>query len=444
MSAASRVKRLLGQKVEVIVYEKGRWISFALCGTPYYIGCYVKNLFDLIHYPIEEFTRRRGIKVELNTEVVSVDVEKKVVEWKRGNEKGETKYDYLVIATGAKPVVPLNWIGYENVFVLHSLDDAERIRNYMTTRAVRRVAIVGGGYIGFELSEALRSLGKEVILIEALDRILPRMLDKDMAEHIYGMLESNNVNVKIGKKVKGIEGVGEKAQYVVLEDDSHIEVDAVIVAIGIKPNTELAERAGLKIGQTGALWVNEYMQTNVEHVYAAGDVVETRDLITGDRIWAPLAPAANKMGYVAGTNIAGQKARFPGIVRTSVTMAFGNIVAATGLTEEEAMQRGIDTIAVKIESNTKAAYAPIKGRITLKVIADAKTGKLLGAQAIGTDESAFWRINVIAALLYKQGTVWDLFYGDWGYMPLVAPVWDPLVIAARLLMRKLGETSNQV
>ena len=444
MSAASRVKRLLGKNAEVVVFEKTRWVSFALCGTPYYVGCTVKSLHDLLYYPLEEFTKKRGIDVRIETEVTEVEADKRVVHWRnRKGEKGTYEYDYLVIATGAKPVAPPDWVNYENVFTLHSLDDAEAIRRYMAVNRVERVVIVGAGYVGFELAENFRNAGKKVIVLEALSHVLPRMLDEDVAQHVQEALERNGVELRLGKKVARIEGEGGKAHSVVLEDGSAVEADLIVVAIGIKPNVELAKSMGLRIGETGAIWVNEYMQTSRDEVYAVGDAVETKDLVTGDRVWMPLAPAANKMGYVAGSNIAGRRAVFPGVVKTSVTAAFDTFVAATGLTEREARAKGFDVAAVKLEGGTKSHYMPGRGRVVLKVIADRKTGRLLGAQAVGNDESAFWRINVIAALLHRGGTVWDLFYGDWGYMPRVAPVWDPLVIAGRLFMREFGEVPKE-
>ncbi len=443
MSAASRVKRLLGKNAEVVVFEKTRWVSFALCGTPYYVGCVVKSLHDLLYYPIEEFTRKRGIDVRIETEVTEIDADRRVIRWRSKNgDSGTYEYDYLVLATGAKPVAPKDWMDYNNVFTLHTLDDAEAIRRYMSLNRVETVAIVGAGYIGFELAENFRNAGKKVILLEALNQVLPRMLDEDIASYAQEALERNGVEVKLGKKVVRIEGEGEKAKSIVLEDGSSVEADMIVVAIGIRPNTSLAEAMGLKIGETGAIWVNEYMQTSRKEVYAVGDAVETIDLVTGERVWMPLAPAANKMGYVAGSNIAGRKAVFPGVVRTSVTAAFDTFVAATGLTEREAKAKGYKVSVVKLEAGTKSHYMPERGRLVLKVIAN-EDGRLLGAQAVGNDETAFWRINVIAALLHRGGTVWDLFYGDWGYMPRVAPVWDPLVIAGRLFMREFGEVPKE-
>ncbi len=440
MSAASRVKRLLRDKAEVVVFEKGRWVSFALCGTPYYVGCTVKHLEDLVYYPLEEFTEKRKIKVHLGTRVERLDVENRRLYYRGPSGEGVYEYDYLVIATGAEPKTPSAWreyLGYDNVFTLHSLEDADRIRSYAVRNNAKKAVIVGLGYIGYELSESLALLGRKVVVVEAMPQPLPAMLDPDMAAEALKPLEENGVEVKLSSPIKGFEVENGRVKRAVLENGEAVEGDLFVIAVGIRPSAKLAAEAGLRIGETGAIWVNEKMQTSREEVYAVGDAVETVDLVTGRRVWMPLAPAANKMGFVAGTNIAGGEAVFPGVVRTSVTAAFGTVVAATGVKESEAEKYGFEPVAVKLEAGTKAHYIPGRRRIVLKVVADKKTRRLIGAQAVG-DETAFWRINVVAALLMKKATFYDLFVADIGYMPLVAPVWDPLVVAARLLMRTLG------
>ncbi len=437
MAAASRVKRLLREKAEVVVFEKGRWVSFALCGTPYYIAGKVENLEDLVHYPLEEFTQKRGIKVFLKSEVYDISLGDRVIHWRSGEDKGSYEYDYLVIATGAKPIAPKEWLRFRNVFTLHSLDDAKRIRNYISSRQVRRVAVVGLGYVGYELAECLKHIGKEVIAIEAYNRPLPRTLDEDLSEYVVSSMQEGGVELMLGSRVVAIEGKEDIAKEVILEKGESVQADAMVLAIGIRPNVELAKAAGLKLGSTGALWVDDRLRTSAKDVYAAGDVAETRDLVTGDRVWCPFAQVANKMGYVAGSNISGMEMRFPGVVGTRVTSAFGIVVAVTGLSEEEAVSKGFDVVSVVIKARSKPRYIAGGREEVIKVIADRGEGRLLGAQGVG-GEATFWRINIIAALLMKRGKVEDLFYGDWGYMPLLSRAWDPLVIAARRLFREVG------
>ncbi|MET1127787.1 MAG: FAD-dependent oxidoreductase, partial [Thermoproteota archaeon] len=290
MATASRVKRLLGDRAEVLVFEKGRWVSFALCGTPYFVGCTVKTLDQLIHYPLEEFTRKRGIKVKLETRVLDIDPDARRLKYRElasGNED-YYEYDYLVLATGAKPKIPRDWselLAYENFFVLHSLEDANKMRKYVVDSSVKRVLIVGAGYIGYELSENLKALGKEVVLVEMLNHVLPAMLDEDIAELAAQPLKENGVQLLLGQGVQRFEVEGGRVRRAILSSGESLDADAFIAAIGIAPNVELASRAGLRIGETGAIWTDSRMRTSREDTYAVGDAAETTDLVTGKRVW---------------------------------------------------------------------------------------------------------------------------------------------------------------
>ncbi|KSW12713.1 hypothetical protein CF15_04415 [Pyrodictium occultum] len=439
MAAASRAKRMLGDRAEVVVFEKGSWVSFALCGTPYYIGCRVRRLDDLLYYPPEEFTRRRGIRVMLRTLVTELEPGEGRLRYRSlsTGEEGWYEYDYLVLATGARPRVLGEWLRYRNVYTLHSLGDADRVRAAAVRDDVRRIVVIGGGYTGVEAAENLAGLGRRVTIIHRRGWLLNRMLDEDMKGLVEERARAAGVELVLGRRVEGLEGSGDLAVSAVLDNGERVGGDLFIVAGGIEPAADIAEKAGIRLGETGAVWTDERMRTSVDNVYAVGDVAETRDLVTGGRVWWPFAPAANKMGYVAGTNIAGGDARFPGVVRTSAVGAFGFYVAATGLGEEEARRHGFNPVAARLKARTRAHYMGGE-EIVLKVVADADTGRLLGAQAVSGDPSGFWRVNVVASLLYKGATVWDLFGVDVGYWPGLNPVWDPLTVAARLLFRQLG------
>lgn len=443
MAAASRAKRLK-KDLDVVVVEKTRWVSFALCGLPYYLGCTVKRLSDLTYYPLSEFTEKRGINVLLETEVVDIDYSgrKAVIrDLKSGSEK-ELEWDYLVLATGARSKAYKFFPEIReasNVFTLSHLDITDEARKYaLSLNHGARAVIVGAGYVGLETAENLAKLGFKVTMIEATDQVAPRVLDPDLASVVKSHLEANGVEVITGAPVKEFKLSNGKAVAVETEKGV-VEGDFFVVGVGIEPNVDLARRIGAKIGETGAIWVDDHMRTSLENVYAVGDAVEHTDLVTGRRVWRPFAQIANKMGYVAGSNIAGREAVFPGSVGTSTFKAFDLVVARTGLSEEEAKAAGFKPITASLEGGTRAHYIPGRTTVKLKVVADEDTGRLLGAQAVGASESAFWRINVIAALLTTGATVWDLFYTDLGYAPPLAPVWDPLITAARLLMRKLGE-----
>ncbi len=439
MSAASRVKRL-HRDWEVIVIERTRWVSFALCGIPYYLGCQVRRISDLMHYPLEEFTRKRGIDVRLGEEVVEAGDGYVRVRGARGEYRLE--YDKLVIATGARPVIPrFDGIESEGVFTIGHLDDAVALRRFLdsSTRRGGTSIVVGGGLVGLEVAEALRSWGLRVVLVEKAGGLLPKILDRELSEKLTRIVSSvEGVEVVTGRGVVAVKTLGGRAEGVMLEDGSEVEGAPVIVAVGRRPNTSIAEQIGANIGETGAVRVNERMETSVEGVYAVGDVAETVSAVTGRRVWLPYAQIANKMGYVAGNVISGVDSRFPGAAGTVVTQVFGVTVAKTGLTLEEARREGFDAEAVTLDAGTKAAYMPGGSWITLRLVFDKSTGRILGAQAISGDNTGFWRINIIAALVHHKASVWDLFTVDVGYAPPMNPVWDPLIVAARLALRQVG------
>ncbi len=443
MSAASRAKRL-NPELDVIVAERTRWVSFALCGLPYYLGCVVKRLGELTYYPLSEFTERRGIKVLLNTEVAGVDYGERratLRDLKTGRER-TVEWDYMVIATGARSRAPKIFpeaVGAENVFTLSHLDAAEEARRYaLSLGRGARAVIVGAGYVGLEAAENLASLGFRVTMVEAAPQVAPRVLDPRFAAVVEEHLRDNGVEVYTSTPVRGFKLNGGRA-VAVETDKGEVEGDLFLLGVGIEPNTDLARSIGARIGETGAIWTDERMRTSLDGVYAAGDAVEHTDIVSGRRVWRPFAQVANKMGYVAGSNIAGREALFPGSTGTSAFKVFDLVVARTGLDEAEAEKAGFKPVSATVEGGTRAHYIPGRVQVAIKVVADEDTGRLLGAQAIGLSETAFWRVNVIASLLAVKATVWDLFYSDLGYAPPLAPVWDPLVTAARLLMRRLGE-----
>ncbi len=446
MSAASRAKRLSKQST-VTVFEKTKWISFALCGIPYYIGCITPRLEDLTYYPIEEFINKRGIDVRIHHEVVEIDTSRKTLVYKDPTgDMREYQWDYLVIAPGARSLAPKIFpeiTEMKHVSYISHLNDAYRIRNNVTSlRKGDMINIVGSGYVGLELAHTLTEAGFKVRVIEMMNQVLPKSLDEDMVDPIIEELKLHGVEVVLGEKTVGFEENSNSVK--VITEKSEYEGKYTIVGVGIRPNTSLAEKIGAKIGETGAIWTDDHMRTSMKDVYAVGDAVETTNLVTGKRDWFPFAQVANKMGYVAGSNIGGREAVFPGATGTSTLKTFDLTIARTGLTESRARELGYNVIAAKLEARTKAHYVPGGKKFVLKVVADEDTGKLLGAQGVGRDESVFWRVNVIAALLEKGGTVWDLFHTDIGYAPVLNPTWDALIVAARLLMRKLGEVPKKI
>lgn len=443
MAAASRAKRL-NKSMDVVVFEKTKWASFALCGIPYHAGCIVKRLTDLLYYTPEEFRRKRGIDLRLETEVSEIDMDARTLYYKdlKTGREGKMEFDYLLLATGARSKAPKIWPEIneaENVFYIKHLDTAKEIRDYaLRLRSGSRAVIVGAGYVGLEFADTLTSLGLKVTLVEALDQVAPRTLDADLAKQVEEELKAKGVSVVTGSPVREFKISGGKAVSIVT-DNGEVEGDLFIVGVGIEPNVDLASRIGVRIGKTGAVWTDEHMKTSIDNVYAVGDAVEHKDIVTGRMVWRPFAQVANKQGYVAGSNIAGREAVFPGSVGTSTFKTFDMAVARTGLSKKEAEELGYNVVEATLNARTKAHYMPGAAPLTLRVIADADAGKLLGAQSVGKSETVLWRINVIASLLTMGGTVWDLFASDIGYAPPLAPVWDSLIVAARLLMRHLGE-----
>ncbi|MBO8174687.1 MAG: CoA-disulfide reductase [Thermococcus sp.] len=425
MSAASRVKRLKPEW-DVKVFEATEWVSHAPCGVPYVVeGISPKE--KLMHYPPEFFIKKRGINLHLNAKVVEVEQGQVRVQEKDGEHKYE--WDYLVFANGASPKLPpIEGIDLEGVFTADLPPDAVAIREYMQKYDVEDVVVIGTGYIALEMAEAFAAQGKNVTVIGRSERVLRKSYDKEITDIVEAKLREH-INLRLQELTIRIEGK-ERVEKVVT-DANEYKADLVVIATGIKPNIELAKQLGVRIGETGAIWTNEKMQTSVENVYAAGDVAETKHIITGRRVWVPLAPPGNKMGYVAGSNIAGNEIHFPGVLGTSITKFMDLEIGKTGLTEEEALKEGYDVKTAFIEARTKPHYYPGGKKIWLKAVADKETNKLLGLQAVGSD--VLPRIDAFAIALQAGFTTKDLFFADLAYAPPFAPVWDPLLVLARVL-----------
>ncbi|MFP3080388.1 MAG: FAD-dependent oxidoreductase [Acidilobus sp.] len=442
MAAASRAKRLKPSN-EVIVIDSSRWVSFAFCGLPYLVGGEVKELDDLLYYPPSEFTKR-GIDLRLGKTVVEVDSDLKrltYVDNKTGSRE-TIEWDKLVLATGARSKAPKLWPEIKearNVFYIVHMESGQQIRDYATSLGPgRRAVVVGAGYVGLEMADNLTKLGLKVTVVEALNQVAPRVLDPELASILENSIRSKGVEVVTGAAVEKFNIKDGLATEVITSKGTY-QADMFVVGVGIEPNNDLALQLRLGLGRSGGVVVDERTLTSNPDVYAVGDVTEHKDLVTGQLVWRPFAQIANKMGHVAGSNLGGVESVFPGSVGTSAFKVFDTVAARTGLSASEAASAGFKPVEVSLEAGTKAHYIPGGSKLTLKVVADEKTGRLLGAQSVGFDETAFWRINVVASLLTRQGTVWDLFAADYGYQPLLSPAWDPLVVAARLLMRTFGE-----
>ncbi len=431
-SAAARARRL-DPNAEVILIERGSMITHAPCGMPYAIGGIVKSHEELQTYTPEEFEKERNIKVLIRTEVVDIDTDKKTVTVRRGGAQETIIWDKLVIATGAKPLVPrIAGVELKGILTMRHPDDVPTIKGHL--EKAKTVAVVGGGYIGVEMAEVLLELGKKVLLFEQFDQVLPGALDADVAALVAEEMRAKGVELHLGEKAVEFRGA-EHVNKVVTEKGEY-QVDEVVLAVGVRPDVDLAVRAGAKLGETGAVYVNEYMETTVPDVYAAGDVAEKVHRVTGRRVWIPLAPTANKEGQVAGGNaVRGRVLKFPGVVGTAVTKFYNLYIARTGLSEKEANALGLKAQSALIKARTKAHYMPGAETVHVKLIAEESTGRLLGGQIVGKSPVVAAYADILAVAVQSGYAVSDLFFSDIGYMPDTAPVWHPLIVAARVLSR---------
>ncbi len=426
-SAAFKAKRT-NPELEVILFTDEEDVSYGACGLPYFISGKISDRGKLVAREPIHF-KKAGIDLKLKSHVDEIDLARSLVI--SGGEK--FNYDYLVIATGARPIVPpLDGVNLEGVFVLRTLRDGEKILDYIKRESPKKVAIVGAGYIGVEMAESFYSLGMKVFLIELMPQILINM-DEDMAGIVERYLREKGIEVLTSTKVLGFEGV-KKVERVVA-DKGKIDVDMVLLAIGVKPNSEIAKEAGLALGPKGAIDVNELSETSVPGVYAAGDCADVVHLVTGKKAYIPLGSTANKQGRVAGSNVAGERSVFPGVVGTAIAKVLDLEIARTGLSSAEAKSEGFSFKESVIESHTVAGYYPGGSSITVKLLAEDKTGRILGGQIVGGPGSGM-RINPVAVAVSKGMKVWEFAYVDLAYAPPFAPVWDPLLIAAQNLLKE--------
>jgi len=432
MAAAAKAKRV-NKELDVIVFERSKYVSYAACGVPYYFQGLVKELDKLVYYTAEYFRRERGIDVRTRHLVTEIDRSSKTVtaiDLESGKEV-KVEYDKLLLATGgiaSKP--PVDGIDLDGIFTLRILEDADKL--YREAVKADTIGIVGVGYIGLEMAEAFRKMGKKVIVLGRRSHVLPSF-DEEPAKPVEEVIRRNGVDLHLNEKVVAFEG-RDRVNKVVTDKGSY-NVDLVLLSVGVKPNIEFAKKLGLEIGTTGAIKVDKTMRTSDPDIYAAGDNVETINLVTGKHIYIPLAPTANKMGRVAGENLAGGYAEFPGIVGTAIAKIFDIEVGRTGLTYEEALKEGFNAVYIDIIHGTRSHYYPGNKRINIRLVADKDTHRVLGLQATG-EEGVLARVDTAAAVITAGMKTEDLKMLDLAYAPPFAPVWDPLVVAASVIERK--------
>ncbi len=453
MKAACKTVRLRAD-ADVTVVEKGEILSYAGCGLPYFISGVVKEREELFSTPVGVardpgfFETVKKVKVLNRTEALSIDREARTVHV-RHVESGETSilpYEKLVIATGAEAFIPpIPGADLDSVFTVKRVEDADRIRAMVDGGTARKAVIVGGGLIGLEMAESLADCALDVSVVEMLPRILP-MLDPEIALLVEKHLEEEGITVHTNTSVTAIEGRG--AVEAVACGDLRLDADLVILAVGVRPASELAAAAGLETGSFRGIRVDDRMRTSDPDIYAAGDCVEVRNILTGQPSFIPLGSTANKQGRVAAVNLCGGDETFPGVLGSTVVKVCELNVARSGLSESEARTAGFETITCCVPGEDRAHYYPGSAGVILKLVAEKETGRLLGVQAVGTGDVSK-RVDACAGALAGSLTVDQLSKLDLCYAPPYSNALDVLITAANVLKNKMegrlrGITSTAV
>lgn len=437
LSAASKAKRVCPD-MEIEVFERSGYISYGACGLPYFIGGLVEEPEDLVSLTVEQMNQKRGIPTHIHHEVTKINRETKTVNV-RDIDTGEESvhsYDKLVIATGARPIRPqMPGVDADGIYYLRTVEDGIRLKHVVWSEKKKRAVIVGGGFIGLEVAEELVLSGLEVHVFEMMPKLLPFLTD-GFSEIVLETLQTNGVKVHLGNGITEILTEDRIVRGVRASDGSEISSDIVLMSMGVVPNSELAKEAGLDIGIKGTIVVSEEMQTSDPSIWACGDCVQTKNRITGKPTYVPLGTTANKQGRIAGDNVAGGHEIFKGVLGSMVTKVFDLYISVTGLSLQQAKEEGFDAVSSVITKGDRASYYPGSRENHICLILDKKTGRLLGAQGIGS-ESIAGRINVFATAITAGMTVSEINELDLVYAPPVAPVYDPILIAASQAMKKV-------
>jgi NADPH-dependent 2,4-dienoyl-CoA reductase/sulfur reductase-like enzyme len=438
MTAAARAKRLAGDSIDVVVLERSHHVSYSACGIPYWIGGDVESDDALVARTPEEH-RKRGIDLRMRHEVTAIDVAARqiTVDDLEGASSYTLAFDELVVATGAVPVRPdLPGADADGIYGVQTLDDGAAVIEALQRDRPATAVVVGAGYIGIEMAEAMVRRGLAVTVV---DRSAEPMttLDPDMGGLVHKAMEGMDIDVRTECVVEGFVVDAGRVRGVVVDGET-MEADIVVLGIGVQPNTALAKDAGLPLGLSGGLRVDERLSVvDQDGIWAGGDCVETFNRVSKRWGHIPLGTHANKHGRVISANVTGGHATFPGVVGTAVSKVCDLEIARTGLREKDATAVGLEFTSVTIEATTTAGYLAVARPITVKMLAEVPSGRLLGAQIVGREGSAK-RIDVCAVALWNDMTVEEMIGLDLGYAPPFSPVWDPVLVAARAAASKLA------
>ncbi|QLD84829.1 FAD-dependent oxidoreductase [Natronomonas halophila] len=470
MSAASKAKRD-DPDLDVVVFEKGEWVSYGACGLPYYIKGEIQTLEELVSVTPEEFREERDIDLRTGHEVVAIDPEKRTVTAEHDDGEVTVEYDDLLIATGAEAVVPsIDGRDREGVYTLGSMTEGKELREFVARSredgpleqpdrgpachflesCEGAVGLVGGGYIGVEMAEALAENDFEVHLFQRGDRIL-KGFSEATSEAVREHIESKDVAVYLNSEVEAFEGAAQRAaeessgdeprdgdeeiEAIVTADGERIEVEMALLGTGVRPRTDLADEAGVELGPTGAIATDEYRETNLPDVYAAGDCAEAEHVVTGDPAYVPLALTANRHGRAVGQTVSGTPTEGGGIAGTAAVKAFDVEAARTGILDhDEAMEAGFDPVTETIDAKSRAGYYPEGGTVKVTLTADRDTERVLGASLVSEyGEGAVHRSHAVVGAVTEGVTVAELANYDLAYAPPFNTTWDPILTAAKVL-----------
>jgi len=446
--AASRARRR-DPDAEITIIERGQAVSYAGCGLPYFISGVVPQVDDLMKtgYGVLRdaayFDRVKKIRILARHEAVAIDRAARTVTVRNlaDNTDLAVPYDLLVLATGSAPVrPPFPGIDLKNVVTLRRPDEAGALRGFIDA-GIERVALIGAGRVGLEVAEAMSNQGVETVIIDVANQVLPGSLDPDMARLVEQSLRAEKVSLFLGEKVTGFVGEGGVVTKV-LTDQREFAVGAVLVGVGVRPEIALAKAAGIEIGVTGAIRVDEYFRTSDPNIFAGGDCSESRSIVTGRPAYIPLGSTANRQGRTIGDNLTGHPVAFPGVVGTGIMRTLGTNIASTGITETQARALGLDVITCLSPSGDRSHFYPGGKNIVIKLVAE-KTGRLLGAQIVGPGDVAR-RIDTVAATLTLRGTIDDLGDMDLAYAPPFGSAIEAVSHAANILRNKRDGLASAV
>ncbi|NLP00617.1 MAG: FAD-dependent oxidoreductase [Clostridiaceae bacterium] len=426
-TAAARLRRL-DEHAQIIMFERGDYISFANCGLPYYIGDVITDKEKLTLQSPDSFKNRLNVDVKIRSEVTKINRDKKTIEIKEASGRVyEESYDYLILSPGAEPIVPpVEDVKTEAVFTLRNIPDTYRIKDFITQNNPKSAVVVGAGYIGIEMAENLHALGLNVSIVELSDHVI-QPLDFDMATEVHRHLQRKGVALYLNRGVTGLK-YNNGTYEVKLSEGSPIHADMVILAVGVRPESRLAKDAGLKLGIRDCIVTDNHMRTSDPFIYAVGDAVEVTDVITGNKVFVPLASPANRQGRIAADNIAGRNSTYGGTLGTAILKAFDLTVATTGCNEKALKVAGIDYEKSFTFSASNASYYPGATYMTIKLLFGKNSGKIFGAQIIGY-KGVDKRIDVIATAIKAGMSVSDLTNLELSYAPPFGSAKDPVNMA---------------